>query len=80
MSTLGGRKMDAKDKADAFVEELRGLVKKHYGSLAENEVEPIGMHLRQLLPTLDASSAADVTTTATVTLYPSLDTDPPDSD
>jgi len=69
--------MDAQKKADAFVEELRKVVEKHYGSLPKEEVEPFGMRLRQVLPTVAAGDGS-VTTTATITLP--LDKDDPDSD
>lgn len=69
--------MDAQKKVDAFVEELRSVVEKHYGNLPKEEVEPFGMSLRKALPTV-AAGTGSVTTTATISLP--LDTDPPDSD
>lgn len=65
------------DKAKKFAEELKDLVGKHFGSLPSSEVEPFGMQLRQVLPYVDSSKGITGTTT-TVTLYPTLDTDPPD--
>jgi hypothetical protein len=72
--------MDPKEKADAFVGELRTVIEKHYGTLAPDELEPFGMRIRQVLPmvTSDAAAAGSVTTTATVSLP--ADTDPPDND
>lgn len=70
--------MEPQEKVDAFVDELRKVIEKHYGTLPPNEVEPFGMKLRQVLPMVTAGEDATVTTTATVSLP--LDTDPPDSD
>jgi hypothetical protein len=70
--------MNAQEKADAFVAELREVIERHYGKLPPNEVEPFGMRLRQVLPMVSSGAAGSVTTTATISLPP--DTDPPDSD
>lgn len=66
------------EKADAFAQELKALVQKHYGSLGKSEVEPFGMQVRKSLPTAAASATGSVTTTVTVTIP--LDSDPPDND
>ena len=69
-----------KEKADAFVSDLRAVVEKHFGKIEATEVEPLGMQLRQVLPAVSYDTTANITTTTTVTVYPSLDTDPADSD
>jgi len=70
--------METQKKVTAFVDDLRNVVEKHFGALPPEEVEPFGMQLRKALPMVTGDSS--VTTSATVTLLPNLDTDPPDSD
>jgi hypothetical protein len=70
--------MDPKQKADAFVADLRTVVAKHFDSLPPSEREPFGMRLRQSLPMVKTNAGGGITTTATISIP--LDTDPPDSD
>lgn len=71
---------DATKKADAFVKDLKALVEEHYGKLAPEEVEPFGMRLREAMPIIDPTKSSYITTTVTISIYPPLDTDPPDTD
>lgn len=71
--------MSIDKKAEEFTKELRELVAKHFGDVGEDQVQPLGVKLRQLLPSVH-DAADSVTTTRTLTIVPELDTDPPDSD
>lgn len=71
-------KDDLERRAEAFAAEYSKLVKEYFGDLEEQDFEPFGMKLREVLPVRDAVLGGTVTTTKTISLP--LDTDPADQD